>query len=83
MEPINREEALFKALANSDDDVRLAVVKCFFVIPLEQLDGKETEDIVKIVDNITNFAVGKTEIIVSVVFWIFFKFTIEDIVDEE
>ena len=83
MKPVNREEALFKALSNSDDDVRLSVVQCFFVIPLDQLDGKEIHDIVTIVDSITNFAVGKMEIILSVVFWIFFQFTLVDEVSEE
>ena len=84
MKPMNREQALFKALQNTDDDVRLAVVRSFFVIPLDQLDEKEIADIVAIADTCTNFAAGKTETILSVVFWIFFKLTkVEEIHEEE
>lgn len=36
-----REAALFKCLAVPNDDVKLAVVKCLFVVPLDELDYDE------------------------------------------
>ena len=34
----NRELALFNCLNIPDDDVKLAVVECLFVVPLEEYD---------------------------------------------
>ena len=36
-----REDALFKSLAIPNDEVKLAVVKCLFVVPLDELDLDE------------------------------------------
>jgi hypothetical protein len=37
----HREDALFNCLAIPDDDVRLAVVECLFVVPLDELAYEE------------------------------------------
>ena len=34
----NREAALFNCLIIPDDDVRLAVVECLFVVPLKEFE---------------------------------------------
>ena len=42
---ISREAGLFNALKIEDDVVQLSVVKCLFVIPLQQFDEDEVEQI--------------------------------------
>ena len=37
----SREQALFNCLEVPDDDVKLAVVKCLFVINIEDIDSAE------------------------------------------
>lgn len=71
----SREEALFNSLVSQDEEVRLSVVKCLFVVPLEQLDSEEIEKIVEVIDKCTNISEGKTELVLSVLFWIFYKLT--------
>ena len=68
-----REDALFKCLAVPNDDVKLAVVKCLFVVPLDELDEPEIKQIVAIVGNCNNISSGKTELVLSTVYWICFK----------
>ena len=46
---IGREAALFHCLAMPNDDVKLAVVKCLFVVPLDELEIDEISKIVGIV----------------------------------
>ena len=41
----NRETALFNCLNVPDDGVRLAVVKCLFVVPIDQFDSEEINQI--------------------------------------
>lgn len=45
----NREDSLFNCLNMPNDDVKLAVVKCLFVVPLDELDIDEISKIVAIV----------------------------------
>lgn len=68
-----REEALFKSLAIPNDDVKLAVVKCLFVVPLDELDIEEISQIVKIVEDCNDISSGKTELVLSTVYSIKFK----------
>ena len=37
----NREQALFNCLIIPDDGVRLAVVECLFVVPLDEFEQDE------------------------------------------
>jgi hypothetical protein len=44
-----REDALFNCLIIPNDDVKLAVVNCLFVVPLDELDIDEISKIVAII----------------------------------
>jgi hypothetical protein len=68
-----REASLFASLGMPNDDVKLAVVKCLFVVPLDELDIDEISKIVAIVSQCQNIGAGKTELVLSTVYWIFFK----------
>lgn len=54
----NRETALFNCLTVPDDGVRLAVVKCLFVVPEEQFDSEELYQICKIMGSCVNIGAG-------------------------
>ena len=43
-----REESLFKCITIPDDDVRLAVVQCLFVVPLDEFEQDEINQITKV-----------------------------------
>lgn len=74
----NRETALFNCLAIPDDDVRLAVVKCLYVVPVDQFDSDEISQICKIIVSCVNIGAGKTELVLSTIYWILTKFVIGD-----
>ena len=65
---IERETALFKCLTVPDDDVKLAVVQCLFVVPLAQLDEKEIKTITGLLAKCNNIGAGRTELVISVIF---------------
>lgn len=65
-----REQALLNCLAVPDDNVRLAVVKCLYVVPLDQFDEKEIEQIVKTISQCGDISEGQTELVLSTVYWI-------------
>lgn len=74
----NRETALFNCLAVPDDGVRLAVVKCLFVVPLEQFDTEEITQICQIMTQCVNIGAGQTELVLSTIYWILTKFVTGD-----
>lgn len=69
-----REEGLFNCLGVPDDDVRLAVVKCLYVVPLDELERDEIDQVTAIMNNCSNIAAGKTELVLSVIYQICCKF---------
>ena len=69
-----REDALFNCLAIPDDGVRLAVVRCLYVVPLDEFDSEEIERITSIVTMCNNICAGETELILSTIYWICTKF---------
>lgn len=69
-----REDALFNCLAIPDDSVRLAVVRCLYVVPLDEFDSEEIERITSIVTTCNNICAGETELILSTIYWICTKF---------
>lgn len=70
----HREEALFNCLAIPDDNVRLAVVRCLYVVPLNEFDTEEIERITSLVMACNNICAGETELILSTIYWICTKF---------
>ena len=68
-----REAALFACLSVPDDNVKLAVVRCLFEVPLENLDADEIGEICGIMEKCTNIGAGKTELVLSTVYWICYK----------
>ena len=73
-----REECLFDCLRIPDDEVRLAVVKCLFVVPITQFDTAELEKITQIMSKCKNISAGKTELVLSTIYWILAKFALGD-----
>jgi hypothetical protein len=78
-----REDALLQCLNVPDDNVRLAVVECLFVVPLDEFDSSEIAQIVKIMNNCNNIGAGQTELVLSTIYWICTKFVIKYINKEE
>lgn len=74
----NREECLFNCLRIPDDEVRLAVVKCLFVVPITQFSPVELEKITQIMSKCKNISAGKTELVLSTIYWILAKFALGD-----
>jgi len=73
-----REDALFNCLAIPDDHVRLAVVRCLYVVPLDEFDADEIEKITSIMTTCNNICAGETELILSTIYWICTKFVTPD-----
>ena len=71
---MDREVALFNCLKIQNDKVRLAVVKCLFVIRLQQFDSPEIHEITKVMGSCNNIGAGETETILSTLYWICTKF---------
>lgn len=55
---LNRETALFNALHIEDDDVKLAVVRCLYVVPLDEFEEDEISQITKIMGSQNNLGAG-------------------------
>jgi uncharacterized protein Smg (DUF494 family) len=68
-----REAALFNCLSIPDDNVRLAVVECLLMVPLDEFDLDEIKVITKVVSGCNNIGAGRTEVVVSVIYWILTK----------
>ena len=69
-----REDALFNCLKIPADEVKLAVVNCLFVVPQDELDKNEIEQIINIMSTCNNISAGETELVLSTVYWICNKF---------
>ena len=74
----NRETALFNCLMVPDDGVRLAVVRCLFVVPEDQFDSEELYQICKIMGSCVNIGAGQTELVLSTIYWILTKLVLGD-----
>jgi len=61
--------------------VRLAVVRCLYVVPLDEFDADEIEKITSIMTTCNNICAGETELILSTIYWICTKFVTPDSVD--
>ena len=72
MNESQRETALFNCLEIPNDDVRLAVVGCMFNVPLGELDVEEIGQLLRLMQY-QNIGAGKTEIVLSTIFWILTK----------
>lgn len=72
-----REDALFNCLNIMDDNVRLAVVQCLFVVKLDDFDSDEISKITRIMSNCNNIGAGKTEMVLSTIYWICTKFVVK------
>jgi hypothetical protein len=46
------------------------VVECLFVVPLDDFVTEEVYQIVRIMSNSSNITAGKTELVLSNIFWI-------------
>lgn len=55
-----------------NDDVRLAVVECLFNVPLIQFENEEINTLTRLM-TAQNIGAGKTEIVLSKIFWILTK----------
>ena len=73
---LGREQGLFNCLAIPDDDLRLMVVRSLFVVPLDDFSADEIEQITKIMSNCNNIGAGKTELVLSTIYWILTKFVL-------
>jgi hypothetical protein len=79
MNNIERETVLFNCLLIPDDNVKLAVVQCIFVVPLDEFETDEISQFAKIVSNTHNVGKGKTELVIAFIFWIFCRLVIGDV----
>ena len=61
-----------------DDNVKLAVVSCLFVVPLDELESDEITQITAIMSQCNNIGAGKTELVLSTVYWICYKLSVGD-----
>lgn len=52
----------------------MAVVNCLFAVPVSGFDDNEVFKLTQIACNCKNLSNGQTELIISTVFWILFKF---------
>lgn len=53
-----REVALFNSLRIPDDNVRLAVVECLFVVPMDELEIDEIAQITAVMGTCNNIGAG-------------------------
>ena len=74
---------MFNCLAIPDDDVKLAVVKCLFVVPVDDFSFPEIEQITKIMGTCSNIGAGQTELVLSTIYWILTKFVLGDAEEEK
>ena len=71
-----RENAMFNCLEVPSDDVRLEVVKCLYNVPLAQIDNDEIRKLINVIQT-QNIGAGKTEIVLSVIYWMLTKMIID------
>ncbi len=70
-----REAALFNCLEVPNDNVKLAVVECLNNVPLSEFDNEEIATIIRLLGSQKNIGAGKTEFVLSKIFWIITKMT--------
>lgn len=70
MDEKEREQALFNCLRVPNDDVKIAVVSCLYYVPISQLTRHEFQEMIDILRKIQNVGVGRTEIVLSIMFQI-------------
>lgn len=80
---LEREAALFNCLAVPDDGVRLSVVKCLFVVPINDYETPEIEQVLSIMAKCQDISAGQTELVLSTIYWILTKFVLPKDEDEE
>ncbi len=54
--------------------MQVSVVNCLFAVPVSGFDDNEVSKLSQIVCTCKNLSSGQTELIMSTVFWILFKF---------
>ena len=75
MNDANREVALFNCLEIPNDDVKLTVVECLNNVPLSEFEQEEIGSIIRVLSTYKNIGAGKTEFVLSKIFWILTKLT--------
>jgi hypothetical protein len=70
---LDREQALFDCLSIPNDDVKLAIVKCLFNVPTDLYEAEEILKLLRVMVQ-RNVGAGKTEEVLSHIFWVFCKF---------
>lgn len=73
-----REDALFNCLEVPNDEVKLAVVECLNNVPLSEFDTEEIATIIRLLGSYKNIGAGKTELVLSKIFWILTKLTVDN-----
>ena len=74
---LKRNDALFRAMEINDDEVRLAVVSCLYVVPMEELKRSDIGKIVNLLKKATSVDEGKTELVLATLFQILSNFIFE------
>jgi hypothetical protein len=69
----SRETALFNCLEVPNDEVKLAVVNCLNNVPLSEFDTEEIATIIRLLGSYKNIGAGKTEYVLSKIFWMLMK----------
>jgi len=72
-----RETALFNCLEVPDDEVKLAVVECLNNVPLSEFEADEIATIIRLLGSYKNIGAGKTEYVLSQIFWMITKLTMD------
>lgn len=70
LDEMGREDAILNCITMPDDYVRLACVKCLYVVPLGQFDDPEIEQLLKTISQCGNISEGQTELVLATVYWI-------------
>mmetsp|Transcript_7293 Transcript_7293/g.5585 ORF Transcript_7293/g.5585 Transcript_7293/m.5585 type:complete len:232 (+) Transcript_7293:161-856(+) len=74
---VQREAALFNCLEVPNDEVKLAVVECLNNVPLSEFEADEIATIIRLLGSYKNIGAGQTELVLSKIFWIVCKLTID------
>jgi len=56
-----------------NDEVKLAVVECLNNVPLSEFDSEEIATIIRLLGSYKNIGAGKTEYVLSKIFWMLTK----------
>ena len=73
-----RDDALFRAMKIEDDDVKLAVVDCLYVVPMDEFEEREVADIVMLLRSCKDIESGETENVLATIFQLLTKFVLDD-----